>query len=982
MKIFSKKMWIIFTSIVAIFLVLFITASVIMNKYEAAINSYFDLVAYKKVEIKEDENIDKNYYKSSYDSDEDLWYETSDFSEQVAGEGSVLLWNNSDALPLQKASAVSLFSITSVDLIYCGTGSAAFDTTGAPTLKNALEDNRFKVNPVLWDWYLTGGGKNYRRTKLSSIAAASNTNLYMNEAPWNKVESACGTSFEEYSDAAIVVIGRGGGEESDLCWGTNGNTDGLGNNYLQLTQEEVDMLDALTSSSSKFKKVIVLINSANPLQMDKLASYKEKIGACLWIGNPGYAGIGGVAEILAGTVNPSGRLVDTYCYDNKTNPSMANMGDYAYGNYSAFGKYTNNGQNDYIKYIVYQEGIYTGYRYYETRYEDVVTGKGNAGNYDYASTVIYPFGYGNSYTTFEYSDYQVRKNSDGDYEVTVTVTNTGAIKGKEVVQVYIQRPYTDFDKQNGLEKPSVELAGFAKTKTLKPGKYQTITITVDKEALRTYDDEVNKTYILESGKYYLALGSDAHDALNNILAGKAKDGVTVNSSAMTAEGNTAFVTMIEDVKTTDLTIFAKDEVTGTDISNKFEFADINKYEGTSEQKITYLTRSDWQGTYPESKVNLTMNETIAKDITYNKAIAEDSSITMPTFGANNGLTLIAMMGKDYDDKAWNEVLDQMTFEEMAELVAVGYCQTVAVKSINKPQTKESDGALGIGSSYARLTPYKTMGWPCEIIAAATWNVQLIEEMGELYGEDMFHSGVQGIYSPGLNVHRNSYCGRNFEYYSEDPYITGQMASAQVKGIQSKGNYVFMKHFALNEVETNRHGVSVWANEQTIRELYLDGFETAVKSGATGLMSSYNRIGCLWTGGSKALMADVLRGEWGFKGQVITDYGAYVNGIYSYTDGLMAGVDKYFSSGETFDYKEYRNNATVCNALRQAVHRILYVTVNTHAMNGMTANTKIVPILTWWQKCLIAGDIAFGCVTIGGAVMIVLSALRKKKAVAV
>lgn len=964
-KLFKKPLWIALTSVLAVLLAVFIAAICVMYQYRLAVNSFFDITTSVPVN-KPDADIDAEYFKSEYDDDEELWYSTEEYCGQVVAEGSVLLWNNENALPLAKYSKVSCFSHSSVDIIYSGTGSASFSWTGAPTLRDALEDSRFKVNDTLWNFY----GKQERRTQLDSMSAGSITGIRLNETPWDKVQSSCQSSFGEYSDAAIVVLARSGGEGSDMAWGdnapngTNGTNDALDNNYLELTQEEIDMLDYLTGPTSEFKEVILVINSANGLQFKELSKYRDKIGACLWIGTPGYSGIYAVGELLVGTANPSGRLVDTFCYDNTTAPSLANSGVYEWGNYNGFVGNVNTKKH----YGVYQEGIYVGYRYYETRYEDVVLNQGNAGEYDYANTVIFPFGYGNSYTTFEYSNFDVKKNSSGNYDVTLTVTNTGEVRGANTVQIYLQKPYTAYDITHGIEKPSVELAGFTKTRTLRPGKSEIVTIEVTAETFRTYDDDSAKTYILEEGDYYIAFGTDAHLALNNILAKKSADGIAVNTAKMTSAGNADFVGKIH-INENDFTTYSENGK----IANRLGYADVNKYEGTSSQKITYLTRNNWTGTLPTTSVILTMNAIVAEDLKWNKPVEEDPDAKMPEYDPTVPLNLADLIGKDYDDEAWELLLNKLSFEDMAKLEVEGYCATVALDSITKPQSKESDGALGIGSTYARPSAYRAMGWPCEPILAATYNVELIEEVGQLYGEDMLHSKVAGIYSPGLNIHRNMYNGRNFEYYSEDPFLTGKCAAAQVRGIQSIGCYVFMKHFAINEFETTRHGVATFADEQTIRELYLRGFEIAVKEAeATGLMSSYNRIGCKWTGGSKELQTEILRDEWGFVGMVITDYGSDVDGIYNYVDGVVAGIDKSFNSGVPYDFSNYRENATVVQALRRAAHNVLYVVANSHAMNGYVSDTEMMIITPWWFSALLACIIVTAILLVASAVMLVLT----------
>ena len=475
---------------------------------------------------------DAVYYESDFSSVEELEAHDREIAEQLTGEGAVLLKNNG-ALPLSAGDKVSTLSHSSVDIVTCGTGSADIDTSNAPTLKEALEEVGLEVNPTLWDFYTTGAGADYVRTPGKGVSLGDRAAWHINEVPVSlygtNVEAAdvaagaeitdVRSSFAEYGDAAIVTISRVAGEGADLEYGDY--TDGT--NVLSLTQEERDMLEM---ANEEFDKVIVLINSTNALECDFIDDPAYGVDAVLWIGYTGTWGLNAVADILVGNVNPSGKLVDTYCYDNTTAPGLVGYYAQTYSNFdendtATWYSVANGGLDGNAYYIAYQEGIYVGYRYYETRYEDVVLGQGNAGYYDYVSTVAYPFGYGLSYTTFDWSDFSAGYDAASDsFTVNVTVTNTGSVAGKEVVQVYFQSPYTDYDRQNGIEKASVELCGFDKTELLEPGASETVTITVPRSELACYDAETARTYILDAGDYYLTAGHDAHDALNNILAAK------------------------------------------------------------------------------------------------------------------------------------------------------------------------------------------------------------------------------------------------------------------------------------------------------------------------------------------------------------------------------------------------------------------------------------------------------------------------------
>lgn len=561
--------------VMAVVLAALIVGNVAAYSYRGLISTHFNHDTFKIVETGED--VDSNYFPCDFSSEEELNEHNGQVAQNIESEGLVLLENNG-GLPLNKGDKVSVFSVSSVNIVYGGAGSGSVDTSTAPTLKTALEKSGLSVNPTLWDFYTKKSEDGYQR----SAPNWRGGKFSINEVPWADVASAAQSSFDEYSDAAIVVISRSGGEGSDLTAVNFAETAGVADNsgnYLELSTEEADMLKAV---NDQFDDVVVVLNANNAMELGWLSQYPN-IKAAIWAGGVGQTGLYAIADALVGDVVPSGRLVDTYAADANSSPAAQNAGTNFW--------IENGFSNESDQYIVYEEGIYVGYRYYETRYEDVVLGQGNAGDYDYASEVIYPFGYGLSYTTFDYSDFSLTQNGD-TFTAKVKVTNTGdTYSGKEVVQLYAQSPYTDYDRENNVEKASVELVGFAKTDVLKPGESQVVEIQVDKESLKSYDYTNAKTYILDAGDYYFAVGHDAHDALNNILAAKGKtvaDGMTAEGdSTMTAEWNNAAL----DTKT-----YAVDSTTGTEISNKFDYANIANYDEYSDTK--YLTRNDWVGTFP------------------------------------------------------------------------------------------------------------------------------------------------------------------------------------------------------------------------------------------------------------------------------------------------------------------------------------------------------------------------------------------------
>ncbi len=981
------RKWGILTGVTAVLMIALIIGSTIAFRYTTTINVALDASTYKI--IKGDMDTDTEYFKSDFASDKERKAYEEKLCATIEAEGAALLKNDNQALPLAKGEKVSLFAHGSVDLMYGGTGSGAVDTKSAPSLKDALTENGIEVNEKLWDFYSSDEMmEKYSRKTPEAIAdkLEANTQYGVNEAPWSEVEKAASDSFADYGDAAIVVLSRSGGEGADLPSGENGTDadyisgmEGDGN-YLALSQEEKDLLAGLKALKDKgtFKSIIVLLNSSNAIELDflnpEICGVDYGVDSCMWIGDVGQAGINGAGQLLSGAVSPSGSIVDTFCYDNLTNPAMYNFYSQEYPNAEEY-KLNTDGSDVQGMYSVYQEGIYLGYRYYETRYEDAVMGTGNAGSYDYDQTVAYPFGYGLSYTDFAYSDFSVAETDDG-FDVTVTVKNTGdTYSGKKSVQVYFQSPYTDYDKENGIEKASAELCGFAKTKELAPGASEKVTIHVDKKELRTYDSNNAKTYILDAGNYYFTVAEGAHEAVNNILA--AKGFTPENAKNMDEAGNAALTYKWNNAKL-DTTTFAKSEATGTEITNLFDEADPNK-SSDAPGEVTWLSRSDWEGTFPTKPVELKVNDKLAESLVftrYDGSLAD--SVEMPTMGADNGLALASLIGADYDDPKWDDLLDQLTFEEMVNTITLGFHNTAAVPSIGKTATKDENGPQGLT---AALTGGKSaMCYTSEDVMAATFNKELMEDVGRCIGEDCLAMGYSGLYGPGVNMHRTAYSGRNFEYYSEDPFISGEICAAEVQGIQSKGVYVYLKHVALNDSESSRRGVNTWLNEQSAREIYLEVADKAiVDGGAWCTMNGFNRWGSTWCGSYEALQTDYLRGELGMRGMSITDY----SGSSKYMDmcdGLIAGTDIWDSPDQTIHTKnaqKYEKDAYIVTEMREAMHNILYTVVNSNAMNGLSGADRLKPITPWWQTALFAAIGLFAVLTVVNAVMLGRAIKRKK-----
>lgn len=898
----------------------------------------------------------KIYHKPDYDSQADALKASDALIEEIVANGAVLLKNNG-VLPLETSTAskknITLLGISSYKVIMGGSGSGSSNSSKAVNLKTAFEDVGYAVNPTLWTFYESGAGKDYGSGSGTSQVGGLNQRLA--EVPQSVYSNTEISSFKQYNDAAIVIIGRSGSEGVDLTRNLSSLNDkrpnGIeayadGQHYLELTKEEKDLFK---TAKANFENVIAVINSPNAMELGFVDEEEYGVDACLWVGAVGQSGTRGVADVISGKANPSGRLVDTYVYDNFSSPASVNVGDYRYGEENYF-------------YVSYSEGIYVGYKYYETRYEDKVLGHENVGEYDYATTVKYPFGYGMSYTQFAWGGFNAVDNGD---TVTISVDVSklnGGKDGAEVIEVYAGVPYI----AGGVEKASVSLCGFAKVKV--SDGVAKAEITVDKQSLASYDAKTEEAYVLDAGTYYLTAAHNAHDAVNNILVAKAEDGITVNTELMTEQGNAEFVTKF----TVDEKI--KYDGDGT-IGNKFNDADLtNEACPAYDSEFKYLSRNNWTGTFPVS-YSTGKNSTISNNLsgfvetrsaserlmTALKASGyeasgnpkKESEYATVVIGQKGKHELVELIGKSFDDELWVDLLNQLTVDEIVKLVESSGYKTDVMSTVNKPKTYDFDGPAGITSFFTKVN---ASGWPVEAIMAATWDTELLERVGTAIGNEALFStesgrarGVNGWYAPGMNTHRTPFAGRNFEYYSEDGFLGGALGSAQIKGVQSKGIYCYMKHFALNDQESNRscsgndgngkggQGLVTWSNEQAIREIYLKPFELAITAnkdnGPLAVMTSFNRIGARWAGGHYNLLTGVLRGEWGFNGFVITDYweGDYMGSMQM----LGAGGDAMLISApnDSTRVKNKQSNMTV-SLLRDGAKHVLYTVANSSAMNGV------------------------------------------------
>ncbi|MCM1184491.1 MAG: glycoside hydrolase family 3 C-terminal domain-containing protein [Roseburia sp.] len=874
---------------------------------------------------------DAVYYALDFDSEEQMTAYGLELCERVEAEGAALLLNENNALPLGEGARVSCFSNSSGNLVYGGTGSGNIDASTANTLKSALEASGMVVNPTLWDFYLNEENAPWLR-KVGSMVSTEAAEV--SELPWARYTNAVKASVADYGDAAIVTISRVGGEGADLTF--------LGSNYLALDADEREMMENIAEMkrAGTVDRIIVLINSANALQVDFLKENEYGVDACLWIGDVGISGIDAVADILAGRVNPSGSLADTYCYDNYSSPAMANFVPTAYAGYEK-GAIPDNAST----YMIYQEGIYVGYKYYETRYEDYVTGAGNAGDYAYHEAVAFPFGYGLSYTDFSYSGMQTEYDAAADgFRIRLTVTNTGNMAGKRTVQVYASSPYTQYDRENGVEKAAVALVGFAKTEVLEPAESETVEILVDRRDLASFDAYGAGTYILEDGDYWLTCASDAHQAANNVLAAKGYTPANTQNR-MDAAGDSTLVYCWNN-PSFDAQTYAVSQ-NGTAITSRLSASDINRTEAVSE-RISYLSRSDWTGTFPTEILQLTLTDALTAKLQNVQYRPEDyETAKMPTMGAKNGLRLVELMGAPYDDSRWETLLDQMTFREMVSLIGDSFHWTMPIESIQAPGTRDENGPQGLTASLFTTgvsdgkTAIKATAFTSEDVMAATFNTDLLYAVGRVIGNNCIAADIACLYGPGANTHRTPYGGRNFEYYSEDAFLAGEMGKHEVQGLADKGIFVVLKHFALNDCEQDRIGLGVWLSEQAAREIYLKAFQAPIEEADAGVMVAYTRWGAVWSGANEELMSGILRGEWGKIGLNITDnvLTAYVNGV----DGLMAGGVSTFDAMlplVTNQLPKYKKDAVVVTAMREACHQNLYSIVNSAGMNGVSERTRI------------------------------------------
>lgn len=854
---------------------------------------------------------------------------------KLAEEGFVLLKNENAALPMNKGARISVFSKNSVNLSYGGSGSGGFDTSNNKNLYESLNDAGFVTNPTLKNFYESSQSGPVRTANSSDLDNGDNQKIATAETPQNKYSDAVKNSYADYSDAALVVITRIGGEGFDLPR-YQGDSEGAvspDSHYLELDQNEIDLLTAVTDGT--FKRVVVVFNTPSSFEATFLkdsayAAFADKIDAAVWIGFTGSNGITALGEILNGDVNPSGRLVDTWAADFTKNPSFVNFGT------GCLPDTTDKYDGGMYYSVDYEEGIYVGYRYYETRGE-------TDGEDWYNANVVYPFGYGLSYTTF---DWTVGDASASEIElgttitVPVTVKNTGSVAGKDVVQLYASAPYT----LGGIEKAHKVLVGFAKTKLLQPGESKTVTVSFDPYSAASYDyRDANSNgfsgYELEAGEYTLYVSRNAHES---------EKAIALNLAA--------------DVQ------IGTDPTTDSEVVNRY--TDSENFLDSDWQLDTMLSRADWEGTWPTPQ---TAQQHAGTDRLYEEIRSEEhnnptdfDSEEYPWFGEEPTLTLRDLLPSaeaegyepvvSYDDERWEEVMMGCDEEEMIALINNGAYHTLAMENVGLPATIHGDGPSGFTCFMSKEQVNGTCQYVSEPVMASTWNINLMNELGEAIGEEgtigdkATGQPYSSIYAPGVNIHRSPFGGRCSEYFSEDPFISGMMGAAEVQGIQSRGVLPTVKHFVANEQETHRSigGDLSWLSEQALREIYLKPFEYTVKLGETrGIMTSFNRIGTRWTGGDYRLLTEILRNEWGFNGLVICDF----NTIPQYMIPRMM-----FYAGGSLDLATQQSAMwTDCDTsdagdaivLMRAVKDVMYALVNSNAMNAEVIGYNL-PI---WQEYL-------------------------------
>ena len=1015
-----RDLWRGMTAITASLLAIVVGGTGIANANAAFINTRLGTSNYKYID--EGEGADSTYFKSDYDNIQDLIADKNALAEEIAAEGTVLLKNEGNALPINTGSEkVTLWGLNSHNPTLGGmigsSTSIAEEGQIAYSLEAALAEKGFDVNQTMIDLYTSEKASAYAR-KGGHALQPSFGPIYEDPAAYAIGEAPASIYTDEVlasadKTAAIVVISRDSSEAADYNPSMTNATEGDSfERPLALSDYEKAMIDLAKQHSTK---VIVMINACNTVEIEELKQDSE-IDSILWVGAPGVNGFLGVANVLNGSENPSGHLPDTFAVNSTSSPAMANFGVYNYtNNSSSGGKDAMPKDNKSDWFVVENEGIYNGYKYYETRYEDAVLGNGSAvsstgsstgSEWKYSSEVSYPFGYGISYTTFTQKLKSVDVKVGEDSTATVTVTNTGDVAGKSVAQLYVQVPYTE----GGLEKSAIQLVGYAKTGDLEPGASEDLTINFTADLFASYDQEATKAdgtlgaWTLDAGDYYFSVGNGAHEALNNVIAKKAGNEsnlVSTTASDIVEADNV----QVWNLAKTDIETYSEN------VENQLQDMDINNL---IPDTVEYTTRNDWTKGWetidsitPTDEMMVGLNNTLY-ELTENGAGVEwnvDSGVTIldaMVIDADGNCTGV----KPLDDPIWDQLVNQMTIEEAIQFIEKGGDDVENVDSILLTRTYANDGPLGftydqVAGYYIRwaksmaneatyvtaeedMADYSMNTMPTAQVVAATFNAELQKREGDLFAEDALWSNESSLFAPGVNIHRTPYCARNHEYYSEDPVLTSVTAVAVCQGAEPKGLQMEPKHFAFNHQESNRSGMSTFINEQAARETELRCFQTLMSNNeCSGVMTAFNRAGTNFVGAYKNLLVNIARNEWGYEGWFNSDM---INGAdYMNWRDITAGGGGNCLTTSAYDtskigtmaksQSEILKDTEFQNMMKHNIKFFLYNLADSNAMNGTSQTTVIKQVLTWWQITLYALDGVFAVLTI---LFIVLGIRRKNR----
>lgn len=1076
--VFKKKVWQGIACLGAFLLAFSATASVVLEANRSAVDTALGTLS--EVMVSEDDG--STYAAFTPDSrylNEDgtgnakaLIKSAIDIGRRHETEGAVLLKNNNNALPLAKGSNVTLLGARSHRTIMNSSmgqksqgcyisleqalsadktdfANTVFPASGwGATAAEPIADYNFADLKLGGDGVGAGAGYHINPTMTAvyettsgdlNLQPSSNTAGRGEPSSWNPNEPSLedlaaadpdyADSFAQYGDAAIVVVGRGAGESNDYLKG--GLADGVestSDEPLHLTKNEED---AIKIATDNFEKVIVLVNTNSAIELGDLEN-NEDIDAILWIGHPGNYGLLGVADILCGNVNPSGSLYDIYATNNLSAPAMMNMGDYTWSNADEITRKNSK------KYVIEAEGLYVGYRYYETRYYDSIVNpdsgaSSSAGVYasdnnswDYKDEVVYGFGYGQSYTTFSFTNTSLDVKTEA-HEITatmnVTVTNTGNTAGKTAVQIYAQSPYTEYDKENLVEKSAVQLMGFEKTGILEPGASTTVTVSLDFQNLASYDstwenaDGTKGTYILEEGDYYFAVGNGAHDALNNILAAQGKttsDGMDYNGDANAVEG---WKYDYAGSGTVDAITFGISR-NNVQVSNQIEYVDWNYYGG---EEIKYLSRSDWDGTYPKEYTNIAAPEEMIPDLNgtgehYYKAKTDGDTSEFVWNGTDTQHQFYQLSKAKWDDYRWAELLNQISLEEATVFASDGGPTFLQLSNIGFYALEGATDNAGNGVVFTlkgtkdpnapwAITEGEDAGWNGQVfgsapLVASSFNKDFMLEIGEFVGNEALFMGLPILWGPGLNTHRHAYNGRNGEYYSEDPVLSGNCALYFAAGAREYGLVAAAKHFVFNDQETNRQGVAPFMTEQRAREVELRAYQVAIEAvdndgyGLIGLMTSFSKVGAVEVTCSYGMLTEILQEEWGFHGYAVTDisddkdlYTSMVHagatgfdlrfGDPKDTEGFAAAFGNQ-SDGNTLSPTMFANDPEMQQILKTSIKRTLWAFTQSNLMNRYSSTTHAEWRMTSWRAAYIAAITITAVVTAGAVAMYVISLAKDKE----